>query len=57
MLSRIKEESLLVVHLTQREQMMMNEQKDLTLRLERAERSAKEYEMELEEWITRARGP
>ncbi len=44
---RLKEESLLVVHLAQREQQMLNEQREWAARVERAEKKTRELEEEL----------
>ncbi len=44
---KLKDESLLIVHLAQREQQMLNEQREMAARVERAEKKAKELEEEL----------
>lgn len=41
LLGKLKEESLLVKHLTQREQTVLNEHRELAARAERAEKKAK----------------
>jgi hypothetical protein len=49
LVARLKEESLLVVHLAQREQQMLNEQREWAARVERAEKKTRELEEELQQ--------